>query len=282
LLCYEESFKNDEKGGLNIVKENRHKTTISAQNNHLPDNNLSYGDLIVEIGRFFLNVPYQAGTLEAQGREKLTVNVSGFDCTTFVETVLAIAECVVAGRISQTEFRKNLKFIRYRQGEMDGYASRLHYFADWLRDNEKKKILKDISHRFDAEAQRKKINYITTHRALYPALKSQNEFQKMLVVEKSLSRKVFYIISKDNVGRQKTKIQQGDIIAFATNQENLDISHTGFALWQRGNLYLLHASSREGAVVISKRTLAAYLKSNKKLTGIIIARLNETQINNLT
>jgi hypothetical protein len=274
LLCPEESFKNDEKDGLNIVKENQYKTTISSQKLHLPDNSLSYGDLIVEIGCFFLNVPYQAGTLERPGREKLIVNVSGFDCTTFVETVLAIAGCVVAGKISQTEFRKNLKFIRYRQGEMDGYASRLHYFSDWLRDNEKKKILKDISHSFDAEVQRKKINYITTHRALYPSLKSQNEFQKMLVVEKSLSRKVFHIISKDNVGRQKTKIQQGDIIAFATNRESLDVSHTGFALWQRGNLYLLHASSKEGAVVISKKTLAAYLKSNKKHIGIIIARFS--------
>jgi hypothetical protein len=39
-------------------------------------------------------------------------------------------------------------------------------------------------------------------------------------------------------------------------------------------LHLLHASGKEGGVVISKKTLAAYLKSNKKFTGIIIARFS--------
>ena len=76
--------------------------------------------------------------------------------------MLALAKCAVAGKISRSEFRKNLKLIRYRQGKIDGYSSRLHYFTEWLRDNEKKKILKDVSRQFDAEAQRKKINYMTT------------------------------------------------------------------------------------------------------------------------
>ena len=80
--------------------------------------------------------------MKIAGKEKLIVNVSGFDCTTFVETVLALAKCAAAGKLSRSEFRKNLKLIRYRQGKIDGYSSRLHYFTDWLSDNEKKKILK--------------------------------------------------------------------------------------------------------------------------------------------
>ena len=230
------------------------------------------GNLIAEIGRFFVGAPYKAGTLEALGKEKLIVNLSGFDCTTFVETVLALAECAIQGKITPAQFRKTLIFIRYRQGTINGYSSRLHYFADWLRDNEKKKILKDISRLFDAEAQRKKINYMTTHRELYAALKNENEFQKMLVVEKNISRKVFHIISKDKVPRQKAQIKNGDIIAFTTDQEGLDVTHTGFACWQGKNLHLLHASSKEGGVVISAKTLAIYLKNNKKYSGIIVAR----------
>ena len=232
------------------------------------------GNLIVEIGRFFLGAPYKADTLEAPDKEKLIARLSGFDCTTFVETVLALTGCALHGKITQTKFRKTLKLIRYRQGTISGYSSRLHYFTDWLRDNEKKKILKDISRQFDAEAQRKKINYMTVHRTSYPALKNEDEFQKMLLVEKNISRKVFHIISKDKVPRQKAQIQNGDIIAFTTDQKGLDVSHVGFALWQGKNLCLLHASSKEGGVVISKKTLAAYLKSNKKLTGIIITRFS--------
>jgi hypothetical protein len=234
----------------------------------------SYGDLIVEIGRLFINKPYKAGTLESSGKEKLIVNVSAFDCTTFVETVLALAKCAAAGKLSRPEFRKNLKLIRYRQGKIDGYSSRLHYFTDWLRDTEKKKMLKDISRQFDAEAQRKKINYMTLNRTSYPALKNEFEFRKMRLVEKSISRKVFHIISKDKVSRQKTKINTGDVIAFTTKDEGLDVAHAGFAIWQRKNLHLLHASSKEGGVVISQKTLVAYLKSNKKFTGIIIARFS--------
>jgi len=185
---------------------------------------------------------------------------------------LALAGCAGRGKITQIEFRKTLKFIRYRQGTIIGYSSRLHYFTDWLRDGEKKKILKDISRQFDARVQRKKINYMTTHRAFYPALKNEDEFQKMLVVEKKNSRRVVSFIGKDMVSAQRAKIQNGDIIAFATNQEGLDVAHVGFALWQGKNLHLLNASSKEGGVVISSKTLAAYLKNNKKYSGIIVAR----------
>jgi len=230
------------------------------------------GNLVVEIGLFFLDAPYKAGILEGPGKEKLIVNLSSFDCTTFVETVLALARCAFNGKITPTEFRRNLKLIRYRQGTINGYSSRLHYFTDWLHDCEKKKILKDVSLQFDAEARRKKINYMTTHRMSYPSLKNEDEFKKMLVVEKNLSRKVFHIIGKDKASQQKAKIQNGDIIAFATDQEGLDVTHVGFACWQEKNLHLLHASSKEGGVVISAKTLPAYLKSNKKLTGFIVAR----------
>ncbi len=100
---------------------------------HALEQDLFPGDLIIEIGRFFLGAPYQAGTLEAAGREKLVINLAEFDCTTFVETVLALARCAAAGKLSPSEFRKNVKFIRYRQAKIDGYASRLHYFTDWLQ-----------------------------------------------------------------------------------------------------------------------------------------------------
>jgi hypothetical protein len=75
------------------------------------------------------------------------------------------------------------------------------------------------------------------------------------------------------VSRQKTIFRNGDIIAFTTKDEGLDVSHVGFAIWQGKKLHLLHASSKEGGVVISKITLAAFLKANKKFTGIIVARV---------
>jgi Protein of unknown function (DUF1460) len=240
----------------------------------LEGKDLSFGDLIIEIGRCFLHAPYKVGTLEAGGKEKLIVNFSQFDCFTFVETFLALSHCSVVGRISPREFRRMLQFIRYRHGIITGYSSRLHYFTDWLRDNEQKKIVGDISRRLGGEPRRKKINYMTAHRSSYPVLKSENEFQKMLIVERNFSRRTFYVIKKNKVNQQKEKIKTGDIVAFATEQEGLDVAHVGFALWKGKKLHLLHASSKEGGVLISKKTLVTYLKQNKKITGIIVARFS--------
>ena len=238
----------------------------------LKGNSVDGGDLIIAIGRFFLGAPYGANTLEPPGSEKLVVNFQEFDCTTFVETVLALAKCASAGKMSRSEFRRTLLLIRYRGDTLDGYSSRLHYFTDWLRDNEKKKILKDIGRHLGGQPQRKEINFMTSHRAAYPALRNEDEFQKMLAVEKNISRKVFQVIGNDEVTSQTAKIQNGDIIAFVATQDGLDVAHTGFACRQGNNLHLLHASSKEGAVAISEKTLAAFLKSNKKFTGVIAAR----------
>lgn len=233
---------------------------------------LPSGDLVCAIGNYFLGAPYKPETLESGRREKLIVNFAQFDCSTFVETVLALTGCVVAGKISQPEFRRVLKLIRYRQGIIDGFSSRLHYFTDWLRDNEQKKILRDISQKLGAVTQRRKINYMTVHSRAYNALHDENEFKKMRIVEKNISRRKLCVIPKDEVNRQEGKIQPGDIIAFAADEKGLDVAHTGFAFRQGRRLHLLHASSKEGAVVVSKKTLVAYLEQNKKFTGIIIAR----------
>lgn len=237
-----------------------------------PFSDLCPGDLIVEIGRLFIHTPYKAGTLEAKGRERLVVNWTVFDCTTFLETVLALARCISTGKISHDHLRKNLKLIRYRNGKINGYSSRLHYFTDWLRDNESRKILADLSGSLGGRPRHKKINFMTSHPELYPALENKQELKKMSLVEKNLTRKVFNIIGTDKVDRIKTKVKNGDIIALAAKQEGLDVTHVGFALWQGKSLRLLHASQKEGRVVISAKSLPVMLKQNNKTSGIIVAR----------
>jgi hypothetical protein len=255
-----------------VTLENNFQFNLTDFRQQFRGASLPLGDLVCAIGNYFLDAPYKPCTLESGHREKLIVNFAQFDCFTFVETVLALTGCVVAGKISKPEFRRLLQLIRYRQGIIDGYSSRLHYFTDWLRDNEQKKILQDISRRLGALQERKKINYMTTHRASYPALKSEKEFQKMLLVEESVSRKYFHIIGKDKAGIRQGQIQNGDIIAFTSDREGLDVAHVGFAMKRGRALHLLHASSKEGSVVISKKTLPTYFNQNKHFPGIIVCR----------
>ncbi|NLN39032.1 MAG: DUF1460 domain-containing protein [Smithella sp.] len=231
------------------------------------------GGLLVQIGRVFMGAPYQAGLLEGKGRERLVVGLDAFDCTTFVETVLALAMHVTSGCPDRSGFVKHLKKIRYRGGKIAGYASRLHYFSDWIADNEKKKILKDVSRFLGGRPCRRKINFMSTHPDLYPALKNKTVRERIRQTELRLSRKTHYVIDKDNFDAVMHKIENGDIIAFASGQEGLDVAHAGFAVRRGASLRLLHASGKEGVVVVSRNTFQSYLKSATKFTGIHVARV---------
>jgi len=255
------------------MKNEKYRPEKSAPGKRASHQDLSPGDLALEIGRFFLGTPYRANTLESMGREKLTAVLTAFDCTTFVETVLALTRQAASGKLSPAGFRKNLRLIRYRQGKTDGYASRLHYFTDWLTDNQKKKVLMDVSRILGGRPVRKAINFMTTHRDQYTGLKSEDQFCKMTAIERKLSGRISYIVDKGEVVKQRSAIRRGDIIAFATDRDGLDVAHIGFATRQGGHWHLLHASCKEGAVVISKETLNAYLKSHPAFTGILIARI---------
>lgn len=255
------------------MKSNNSRFSLAHFTQQFKGSSLPSGNLACSIGYYFLGAPYKPGTLESGHKEKLIINFVQFDCFTFVETVLALTRCVSAGKISKSEFQSILQFIRYRKGIIDGYSSRLHYFSDWLRDNEQKGILRDISKKLGAVSERKRINYMTTHRTSYPALESEDEFQKMLQVEKNISRRYFNYIDKNETDKSLPSIQAGDIIAFMSTKEGLDVAHVGFAAWKGPSLHLLHASSKEGSVVISKKTLSTYLKENKKFSGMMTARL---------
>ena len=103
---------------------------------------LEYPDqLILKIGKFFLGTPYSAGSLEKTA-EHLIVNLRECDCVTFVENVVALALLIESEQKSFHTFRKLVQKIRYRQGRLQGYSSRLHYFSDWIHDNQRKGILR--------------------------------------------------------------------------------------------------------------------------------------------
>jgi hypothetical protein len=234
---------------------------------------LPVSDLVCAIGNYFLGAPYLAETLESGHKENLVVNLGQFDCFTFVETVLALTRCVKNGKISWREFRWQLQFIRYHTGVIDGYSSRLHYFTDWLHDNKKKGIVKDISCQIGAKPQYKVINFLTAHRDAYPSLQEGNVFQEIRKIEKIISRRKLYVLPKTKFSSAEEKIKTGDIIALASPVEGLDVAHVGFALWCGKKLHLLNASRKEECVVVSAKPLIDYLRQNKKYAGLIVARV---------
>lgn len=231
------------------------------------------GDTIITIGQSFLGTPYVEKTLEIGDTETLVVNFGGLDCTTFIENVLAFGAMLKENKHSFGAFVENLETIRYKNGNLNGYSSRLHYFTEWVRNNQKKGLVEDITSELGGVPLNKPINFMGTHRDLYPFLADDQNFEAMLQVEKELAREELCFLPQDQIENKEHLIQNGDIIALATSVKGLDVTHTGIAIHQPdGRLHLLHASSKNGKVEISKEPLVDYLKSIKSNIGIIVAR----------
>lgn len=228
--------------------------------------------VIVPIGKSFLGTPYVEKTLEIGERETLVVNLRGLDCTTFVENVLAFSLLLKKNKGSFNDFASELKTIRYRDGFLNGYSSRLHYFTDWIRNNNEKGLVKDITSDLGGITVEKSINFMGTHRDLYPFLADGTNFNTMLEVEAELAKETLCVLPQDAIEGVEDKLQNGDIIALATSIKGLDVTHTGFTIrMPTGRIHLLHASI-SGEVKITEEPLVDYLKKVKSNTGIIVAR----------
>ena len=229
--------------------------------------------LMLEVGKCFLGTPYGAGTLETKRTEHLVVNLRQYDCVTFVENVVALVCHVKSGEKSFGAFRRLLQKIRYRQGRLRGYSSRLHYFSDWIHDNQKKGFVRDVTAEIGGRSLRKSIAFMTTNPDLYPPLKSAATLRRMKSVERTISKRSRFFIAKKALKRLEDRIHDGDLIAITTNTEGLDVQHVGLARRLKNRIHLLHASSKEGKVAVSKDTLNRYLMQSRVRSGVMVARI---------
>ena len=219
-----------------------------------------------------LGVPYVAGTLDGNEEEQLVVMVDSLDCTTFVETVLAFCIADKRGERDYEGFKKALTQIRYRDGILNGYTSRLHYFSDWIRNNEQMGFVKECTSE-TACSQPKELwlDFMTTHVDSYLPMKKNPELVlEMAAHEKNWQGTVVSYIPKEklNLSPEELKIKDGDVLAMVTNIKGLDIVHVGFAFWKDNQLHLLHASSSAKKVIEDPKTQYESSKNTKAHIGV--------------
>ena len=219
-----------------------------------------------------LGVPYVAGTLDGNEEEQLVVLVDSLDCTTFVETVLAFCIADKRGERDYEGFKKALTQIRYRDGILNGYTSRLHYFSDWIRNNEQMGFVKECTSE-TACSQPKELwlDFMTTHVDSYLPMKKNPELVKeMASHEKNWQGTVVSYIPKEklNLPPEELKIKDGDVLALVTNIKGLDVVHVGFAFWKDNQLHLLHASSSAKKVIEDPKTQYESSKNTKAHIGV--------------
>ena len=145
-------------------------------------NSGSFGRLVDRSAQAFLGLPYKGGTLERSGAERLVVNLRELDCVTLIETSLGLARAIRLGAPTMEELARQLTQIRYRNGRLAGYRSRLHYMSDWLHDNGRKGVLRDLSREAGGAEERLEVSFMSSHPQYYPALKGSPK-QLALIAE---------------------------------------------------------------------------------------------------
>jgi hypothetical protein len=240
---------------------------------------------VLRFGKSFLGFAYPQPRTDSMQRigntpqlqpieeETLDVNLKKFDCVTFVENMVALTQTRRATLPTFDNFKKNLAHIRYRNSVVD-YAARLHYFSDWLFENDKQGLLRNVTKDIGGEIYPKAVFYMSYKKdTLYGNMADAATFTAMQAVEKEITNRQKFYIPKDKISNIENKIRDGDIIAVTNRLEGMDIAHTGFAIRKNGRVHMIHASSQFHKVVITDVPLADYVMKNKAQTGIMVGRL---------
>ena len=238
------------------------------------------GSAMAEIGRTFVGTAYVPQTLEAEGPEALVINFRGLDCVTFVENAFALARFVRLGGAgllddrpaAEAAYAALLREIRYRDGEIDGYPSRLHYFSDWIADNARRGLVVDLGAELGGVVDREPVDFMTTHTDAYRQLAEPRNVERVREAEERLSVAGRTYVPEERIAEVSDRIRDGDIIAATSTVPGLDIAHTGLALWVDGTLRLLHAPLVGDSVEISEVSLAERIQGISGQDGIMVAR----------
>ncbi len=223
----------------------------------------------------FLGATYREGLLDQSETEKLFVSLTEFDCVLFVETVLAFSRNLLSANPSYENFVENIQTVRYTDGKLDGYCSRLHYFSEWIRDNQKRNIVRDITADLGGISLSKTLNFMSSNWQKYPRLKnSEANYQCIVAMEKRMelemrSQPLRYIPSHQIHGIYPL-LKSGDIVAVVTDIKGLDATHTGLAYPTSNGIGFIHASP-SGKVKVSA-DLQRYVERVDHAIGIMVAR----------
>ena len=242
---------------------------------------LPIGEVMAMLGATFVGSPYVPGSLELPGPESLVVNLHTFDCVTLVEHVLVLARLTLvapAQAIADTErfrelYRAELTRVRYRDGILSGYPSRLHYFSEWIRNAEAKGLAEDLTRSLGGAPDTRSVHYMSAHPDTYRQLgEDPAHLAAIQVAEARLRGEPRYAVPADRIAEVEDEIRTGDIIAAVSTVDGLDIAHTGIAILHQGRIHLLHAPLVGDSVEISVQPLVDRIQGIATQSGIMVAR----------
>ena len=209
--------------------------------------NRSAGSRIDILSRKFLGKTYKPYPLigSVDTPEVFTASLNGFDCVTYVETILALSRSSTVA-----EFVEWLRKIRYEHGRIQ-WDRRNHYMTAWIRNNQREGVIRAV--RNGARAVTK---------------------ERVLDVVPGLAAKRMHLqcVPKSSLPALRSHLQTGDLIFFASTRKNLDVFHCGIIIREGKRILMRHASRSRGAVV--EQDLDEFLNANR-MAGVIVVRPSE-------
>jgi N-acetylmuramoyl-L-alanine amidase-like len=241
---------------------------------------LPIGERTATVGQALLGTRYKHFTLEIDNRiEAASVNFDGMDCWTFFEISLGFARMLDEPESNWTPqtLLHYIEIDRYRNGVCTGeYLSRLHYLEDWLYDNDRRGLVKDLTRELGGRRVPHSAREMSVGWRHYRYLAHNRSLLRPLArMEARVSSLPLYEIPKSHVARIERKLQDGDIIGIVSRDGRglYSTSHVGMALRRNGVLHFMHASSqREYQRVVVDTELAKYLYRFRSDSGILVAR----------
>ena len=238
------------------------------------------GRAAIRAGELAAGTPYLAHTLEAYlaaggapEREPLTLSLTRFDCVTLVESCLGVARVAGSAAPSWDGFAAEIERMRYRGGARTGYASRLHYFSEWIADGERRGLVRDLGGELGGVEDARPLRFMTEHRGSYPALADEGVYREIGEIERRLDARPRRVVPAGRIAAVADRLQTGDVLAFATAIPGLDVTHAAFAYRGRDAvLRVLHAPLSGGVVEVTRATLPEYVAGIRRATGILVAR----------
>jgi hypothetical protein len=240
------------------------------------------GAAAARAGELALGTPYEAFVLEEYLRaggspfetEPLRLDLTRFDCVSLVESCLAVARLARApGEPNWSGFAREIERMRYRGGIRQGYASRLHYFSEWIADGARRGLVEDLGRQLGGVPDHRPLRFMTARPDAYPALAHPAMVQTIAGVERALDASPRWVVPTDRLPAIEPELLSGDVIAFATSIEGLDVTHAAFAYRDAaGVLRVLHAPLSGGVVEVTGGTVTDYVRANRRATGILVAR----------
>ena len=238
---------------------------------------LPIGERVNKFALALRGTPYVNYTLELHDTiEAPSVNMNGMDCWTLFEVALCMARLVALHPppYSPQEMLRLIEMDRYRNGRCTGrFDSRLHHLEDWIQDNERRGLVKDITPSLGGKKLYRRMAYMGKKPHLYRQLRADPSLVPAFIrLENELSRRGITYVPRSQVPRIESKLRNGDIICIVTNWHETYTSHVGVASRDSdGVLRFLHASKNHRAVVLDDR-LSDYLNKFSTHAGIYVAR----------